>query len=236
MYYITILTWHWKQFLVCCLLFVVELSNWLDVHKAAKAICSLKYADGWVLMSPFFPKAALIGVCFDTRAALHGKRCMFKAVHVHSALGIIPQSDSKWRWVEQALRCFKFWKAETTDFLFWKNTNVLDCRRLSLFKPCDADVLGHFWAQVDKFVLLCLLQDFSMNLGGRNKKILECFFRWDLCSKSQRCFVHSHLCHKAYESGFDFQFIFHLRFSRRLDSQLVTVYATMWQWLDRPHI
>lgn len=39
--------------LVCCLLSgVVELANWLDVHKAAKAICSLKYADGWVLMSP----------------------------------------------------------------------------------------------------------------------------------------------------------------------------------------
>lgn len=61
----------------------VELSNWLDVHKAAKAICSLKYADGWVLMSPnesFLPKG-----CAGRSLLRYSRSFAWKAVHVQSS-------------------------------------------------------------------------------------------------------------------------------------------------------
>ena len=68
-----------------------------------------------------------------------------------------------------------------------------------------------------------------MNLGGRNKK------SWNV--SSDETFVPNlndilfiHICAtRLMRVDWISNSFSHLRFSRRLDSQLVTVYATMWQ-------
>lgn len=172
----------------------------------------------WVLSA-----SILVQLCMESGAC--SKQCTC-TVPLASFRRVIPSGAELNR--HFAASCFGKRRQQTSRFE--KNTNVLDCRRLPLFKPwrrCLRAFLGT--GRQIRFTLFAA--GFFHELGRSQQKIRGMFLQMRPLFQ-----ISTHLCHKAYESGLDFQFIFHLRFSRRLDSQLVTVYATMWQWLDRPHI
>ena len=234
--YITILTWHWKQFLVCwCVVCCRAWSNWLTGWMFIRlqkqfAHWSMQMVESLWVLSPFFPKG-----CAGRSLLRYSRSFAWKAVHVQSSARAQCPWHHSAEWFQVALSwtgtsLLQVLESGDNRLPVLKNTNVLDCRRLSLFKPWRR-CLRAFLSTGRQVRFTLFAAGFFHEFGRSQQKICGMFLQMRPLFQ-----ISTHLCHKAYESGFDFQFIFHLRFSRRLDSQLVTVYATMWQWLDRPHI